>query len=69
MISKVNIACNHDATRYNALAIGTGTQYLLVTPDTLAKKWLIGLETAKNTFKVTTQNGLRQAIHPLQRQY
>ena len=35
-----------------------------VSPETLAKNWGIGLETAKNTLKVTTQRGIRTVLHP-----
>ena len=35
-----------------------------LTPESLAKKWNIGLNTAKNTIKVTTQLGVRSALGP-----
>jgi len=35
----------------------------------LAHKWCIGLETAKNTLKVTTQKGIRNPTHPIERRY
>ena len=38
-----------------------------VTPEELSRKWNIGLETAKNTLRVTTQKGIRQSIHPVTR--
>jgi len=38
-------------------------------PATLSRQWGIGLETAKNTLKCTTQAGIRHAIHPLTRRY
>ena len=35
-----------------------------VEPETLAKRWGIGLEAAKNTLKVTTNRAIRTVLHP-----
>jgi hypothetical protein len=40
-----------------------------VRPDDLAQKWGIGKVQAANTLKVTTQRGVRSAIHPLHRRF
>ena len=40
-----------------------------VTFENLSQKWNIGLETAKRTIQVTTQQGVRTAVHPLHRRY
>lgn len=40
-----------------------------VTPETLADRWLIGLETAKKTLKYTTQRFIRSALLPVSRRY
>ena len=40
-----------------------------VTPQSLADKWMIGLEQAKLTLKSTTQKYLRSALLPLSRRY
>lgn len=40
-----------------------------ITPEELSRKWGCGLETAKKTLKVTTQKGIRYAVHPLHRRY
>ena len=40
-----------------------------VTAEQLAKRWNIGIESAKNTLSVTTQRGIRQAVHPMTRRY
>jgi len=40
-----------------------------IDPATLSRMWGIGLETAWNTIRVTTQQGIRHAIHPITRQY
>ena len=51
------------------VAAAKSTRYTPLTPDVLAKKWGIGVETAARTLKVTTQKGLRQAVHPISRRY
>jgi len=38
-----------------------------VGPEELARKWNIGLQTAKDTLDVTTQHGVRTAVHPMSR--
>ena len=40
-----------------------------VTPESLAEKWMIGLDTAKQTLAKTTQRLIRSAILPLSRRY
>ena len=40
-----------------------------VTPYDLAKRWNIGLETAKRTLLKTTQRGLRTSPNPLLSQW
>ena len=47
----------------------TGERHSSVTPENLARMWSIGLDTAKRTLQVTTQRGVRTAIHPLHRRY
>jgi transposase len=34
-----------------------------------SSKFGVGLETAQQTLKVTTQKGIRHAVHPLSRRY
>jgi hypothetical protein len=38
-----------------------------VGPEELSRKWNIGLETAKAALDVTTQHGVRTAVHPMSR--
>ena len=38
-----------------------------LSPENLSRKWNIGIGTVKRTLQVTTQNGIRTALHPLQR--
>ena len=40
-----------------------------VTPQSLAERWLIGLDTAKKNLEKTTQRLVRSAILPLSRRY
>jgi hypothetical protein len=40
-----------------------------INPENLARLWNIGIETAKRTLQVTTQQGIRTALHPLHRRY
>lgn len=40
-----------------------------ISPETLAKKWNIGIDTAKRTLESTMQLTICQAIHPIQRRY
>jgi hypothetical protein len=45
----------------------SATRHSKVSPEEMARKWGIGIETAKETLRVTTQHVVRQAIHPLHR--
>ena len=63
----------HNApTGAGSAAIGatfTSERHSAVTFENLSRKWNIGLETAKRTLQVTTQQGVRTAVHPLPRRY
>ena len=37
--------------------------------EQLVNKWHVGLDTAKRTVKVTTQKGVKQALHLISRRY
>ena len=39
------------------------------TAEQIAKKLHIGIETAQNTVRVTTQNGIRTAVHPITKRF
>jgi hypothetical protein len=41
----------------------TNDRHTKVTPEELSRKWNIGLQTVKDTLKVTTQKGIHTAIH------
>ena len=40
-----------------------------LSAEVLAKRWGIGLQTAMNTLRVTTQKGLRKVTHPVQKRF
>ena len=68
LIAAVNIATSHrDDTTRTAAGIITNERHSKVSVEDLAEKWNIGLETAKRTLQVTTQRGIRTALHPLTR--
>ena len=50
-------------------SVNSRARHADISPEALAEKWKIGLQTAKDTLKVTTQNGIRHALHPLKRRY
>ena len=50
-------------------ALTARDQHSRVTVEEVARKFKCGLETAKKTLNVTTQAGVRQALHPLHRRY
>jgi hypothetical protein len=73
LISAVNIATPYrddidqrEAER-RACSIISNDRHSKVSPEELARKWNIGIRTAKDTLKVTTQRGIRTAVHPMTR--
>ncbi|KAI2506427.1 Reverse transcriptase (RNA-dependent DNA polymerase) [Fragilaria crotonensis] len=50
-------------------AIRTGDVTSEVTPENVAKRWLVGIETAKKTLNVTTQKGVRSIPNPATRRF
>ena len=50
-------------------ALTAKDRHLRVTVEEVARKFKCGLEMVKKTLKVTTQAGVRQALHPLHRRY
>ncbi len=47
----------------------TEKRHTPVNAEELSQKFAIGLDTAKRTLQVTTQRGIRHAIHPIHRRY
>ena len=68
MISAVNVATSYREPQSIAF-VGASDRHSRVTPETVARKFRCGLETAQRTLKATTQRGVRQSIHPLHRRY
>ena len=50
-------------------AVVRGETTSVVNPETLSRLWLVGLETARDTLRVTTQLGVRTIKHPAQRRF
>jgi hypothetical protein len=70
VIASVNVATAHrEDNGQSVSAVLTNERHAGITPENLARKWNIGLETAKKTLQVTTQRGICTALHPLQRRY
>ena len=53
----------------NISTLGTKGRVGILTPEILAEKWGLGLDTAKCTLKATTQQAIRTAVAPLSRRY
>ncbi|KAI2489216.1 Reverse transcriptase (RNA-dependent DNA polymerase) [Fragilaria crotonensis] len=71
-LSLVSAAVTGTATGTTLTSISaaiTSDRHAKVTPENLAAKWNVGIETAKRTLQVTTQRGIRTAIHPVHRRY
>ena len=50
-------------------AIRTGDGKSAVTPENVARRWMIGLDTAKKSLTVTTQKGIRSIPNPATRRF
>ena len=50
-------------------SIYTSERHHKVTPESLSRKWHIGLNRARATIKCTNQLGIRSALYPLTRRY
>ena len=50
-------------------ATATSDRHSVLTKEVLAKRWGVSLETASKTLKVTTQNGIRKVVKPLERRF
>jgi hypothetical protein len=75
LVASVNVATHirtqepvgHDNRKISF--IGARNRHTHVSAEEVARKLRCGLDTAKQTLKVTTQRGVRQALHPLHRRY
>jgi hypothetical protein len=64
LIGAVNVAC---ADRRDVDAIMSNDRHSKVTAEDLVRTWNIGLQTAKDTLKATTQRGVRTSTRPMSR--
>ena len=73
LIGAVNIATTYRADideaneKRKESGVLTTDRHSKVGPEELSRKWNIGLQTAKDTLEVTTQHGVRTAVHPMSR--
>jgi transposase len=68
----VDLNLKHDFTRERTCIImsqGSSSRRSHVTKGELAKLWGISLESVAQTLRVTTQKGIRNAIHPIIQRY
>jgi hypothetical protein len=57
----------HNDIKLQASSIITNERHSVATPEDLARLWNIGIQTAKDTVRVTTKKGIRTATHPMTR--
>jgi hypothetical protein len=73
LISAVNVAMTYRddidewSNEQKISGIISNEPHSKVTPEEIARKWNIGIQTAKDTVRVMTQRGIRTAIHPMTR--
>jgi hypothetical protein len=53
----------------NISSTNTSMRNSAVTPETLASRWNIGIDTAKKTIQATTQKGIRSYLNPIEQRY
>lgn len=54
---------------YDVAVTNTSNKRYGISKEELARSWDIGLSAAEQTLRVTTQKGIRNAIHPIHRRY
>ena len=60
----------HEAAEPRKMAaVDIRARHTELSAEEVSKKFGIGIETARNTLKATTQHGIRHAMHPLSRRY
>ena len=47
----------------------SNTRHYVITPDEVSRKLKIGIKKAKEMLRLTTQKGIRHAVHTLHRRY
>lgn len=66
-IRSVAMGYSNEEDEREAMGLRTGDRKSPLTPEVLAKRFNIGLETAKRTIRVTTQYGFRNVYIPAER--
>ena len=69
MVPSVHVATAHRNDSAQVAFVGAKDRHSQVSPETVARKFRCGIETARRTLKTTTHRGVRHAIHPLHRRY
>ena len=65
LISSVNIASTYRNDEVKS--INSNDRHSQIGPEELARKWNVGIQTAKDTLEVTTQHGVRTSVQPMTR--
>ncbi len=55
--------------QHELYSVETSSPDSVITKEVLAKRWGLGLETAKRTLEVTMQVGVRKYVHPVTRRF
>ena len=69
MVAAIQVASHIREEQPKTSSVESNKRHSAVNAEELSRKWGIGLETARKTLKVTTQYGIRHALHPLRRRY
>ena len=68
-IAALTIAGQNSEETTTIAAIRTGDVTSDVTPENVARRWMVGIDTAKASLKVTTQKGVRSIPNPATRRF
>jgi hypothetical protein len=69
LVAVIKVATHIREGELEINSIESRQRHSTVNAEELSRKWGIGLETARKTLKMTTQYGIRHALHPLRRRY
>ena len=71
MIESVHVESRDDQASAMRCAseVISNTRHSVITPERVSRVFGVGLNAAKQTIAVTTQKGVRRALHPLNRRY
>jgi hypothetical protein len=68
-IAALTIANRDSKETSTVAAIRTGDVTSSVTPENVARRWMVGIDTARTSLKVTTQRGVRSIPNPATRRF